>query len=258
MSPARRHAPSRPRRAWAGVVLAAASTLAAAQTPVAQDEHPLPWKFTATRHLVHGGPDGLDLNLRWRRDDSSAWLGLYEDRAFGTQARVGWDSVWRLGGAALPVPLSLLPSLQVATRGFAGGSLALQAGERFYVQAGLGRTNLKPYQNLNFDPNDAVTVVVGWKGDDGRALGVTVVRDDRLHTGQQHVHLTGQWPLPDGRRLTVDLLRKQGQAEDGAFIRATGFTATLDFPRWFLRAAWDPKQNFEAQDVLRLGAGWRF
>jgi hypothetical protein len=100
--------------------------------------------------------------------------------------------------------------------------------------------------------------VVGWKGDDGRALGVTVVRDDRLHTGQQHVHLTGQWPLPDGRRLTVDLLRKQGQAEDGAFIRATGFTATLDLPSWFLRAAWDPKQNFEAQDVLRLGVGWRF
>lgn len=245
-------------RAGAGAALALFAALAAAQTPVAQDDHPLPFKFTATRHLVHGGPDGLDVNLRWRREDSSAWIGAYRDRDFGNQARAGWDSVWRLGGGALPVPLSLLPSLQVATRGFIGGSLALQAGERFYVQAGIGRTNLKPYQNLNFDPNDALTAVVGWKGEDGRALGVTLVRDDRLHTGQQHVHLTGQWPLPQGRRLTLDLLRKQGQMEDGTFIRATGFTATLDFPRWFLRAAWDPKQNFEAQDVLRVGAGWRF
>jgi hypothetical protein len=243
-------------RAGAGAALAAMAGLAAAQTPVAQDDHPLPWKFTATRHFVHGGPDGLDVNLRWRRDDTSAWVGLYEDRDFGTQGRVGWDSVWRLGGDALP--LALLPSLQAATRGFAGGSLALQAGDRLYVQAGIGRTNLRPYQNLNFDPNDAITAVLGWKGDDGRTLGVTVVRDDRLHTGQRHVHLTGQWPLPEGRRLTLDLLRKRGQGEEGDFVRATGFTATLDFPRWFLRAAWDPKQNFSPDDVLRIGAGWRF
>jgi hypothetical protein len=238
------------------LVLAAAAGVVSAQTPVVQDEHELAWKLTATRHFVRGGADGLDLNLRWRRENDSAWVGVYEDRDFGSQARAGWDGRWRLGGAALP--LSLLPSLQVATRNFVGGSLALQAGERFYVQAGIGRTNLHPYQNLNFDPNDALTAVVGWKGDDGRTLGVTVVRDDRLHTGQQHVHLTGQWPLPEGRRLTLDLLRKRGQGEEGERVRATGFTATVDFPRWFVRVAWDPKQNFSPNDVLRIGGGWRF
>jgi hypothetical protein len=87
---------------------------------------------------------------------------------------------------------------------------------------------------------------------------VTVVRDDRLHTGQQHLHLTGQWPLPEGRRLTLDLLRKRGQGEEGERVHATGFTATVDFARWFLRVAWDPKQNFGPDDVLRVGGGWRF
>lgn len=243
-------------QAGVAAALAVAVGLAAAQTPVVQDEHELPWKLTVTRHFVRGGPDGLDLNLRWRREGRSAWIGFYEDRDFGRQARAGWDSQWKFGGEVLP--LSLLPSLQAASRGFWGGSLALQAGERFYVQAGIGRTNLRPYQNLNFDPNDALTAVVGWKGDDGRTLGLTVVRDDRLHTGQQHVHLTGQWPLPEGRRLTLDLLRKRGQGEEGALVRATGFTATVDFPRWFLRLAWDPKQNFGPDDVLRIGGGWRF
>lgn len=245
-------------RRCAGVAagLALAPWLACAQTPVVQDEHPLAWKLTATRHAVRGGADGTDLNLRWRREGTSAWIGWYRDGEFGQQPRAGWDAQWKPWGEA--VPLSVLPSLQAASRGFAGGSLALQAGERWWVQAGIGRTNLHPYVNLNFDPNDAITVAAGWKEEGGRSMGITVVRDDRLHTGQQHVHLTGQWPLPGGRRLALDLLDKRGRDDDGQWVRGRGFTATLDFPTWFLRLAHDPRQNFGPHDVTRLGVGWRF
>ena len=43
--------------------------------------------------------------------------------------------------------------------GFWGGSLSAQIGSpKLYAIVGLGRTNLRTYYNLNFDPNDAITL----------------------------------------------------------------------------------------------------
>lgn len=225
----------------------------------ASSEDPGELKLTLGRyHLGRGAEavDGTDVNLRWRRDGRTLWLGLYRDGDFGRQARMGWDDQWALPALAT-LPLQLLPSLQAASGGFWGGSLALQAGGPVYAQLGWGRTNLRPYANLNFDPNDALSAAAGWQGDDGRQLQLLVVADDRLHTHQQHHHLLLRWPLPGGARFTLDVLHKQGLGDDGP-VRAWGWTLGLESGPWFARLARDPRQNFGTLDAWRLSAGRRF
>lgn len=197
---------------------------------------------------------GQDYNLRWRGGDSSAWLGYYRDREFGDQTRVGFDTSLQ---PIDEVPLYLQPSLQAATRGFVGGSFGVQAGDTWFVQAGLGRTNLRPYANLNFDPNDAWTLGLGHVDERGIRYSLSTTRDNRLHTGQQHTHAVLQVPLPHQQRLTLDALYKRGMGDDGE-VRAWGGTLTWDISRWFVRIARDPKQNFSSTDATRLSTGMRF
>jgi opacity protein-like surface antigen len=231
------------------LVLALASSLAGAA--IAADAEPA-FKLTLGDYHYSGGYDGQDVNLRWRRQDLDAWVGDYRDPRFGNQGRVGVDDTF-----ALAEQVSLQPSLQAATRGFVGGSVNLQVGGTWFALVGWGRTNLRPYFNLNFDPNDAITLGAGWHGEGGRTLSLTLVADDRLHTHQKDWHLYGRWPIAAQRRLTLDLLRKSGEGDSGA-VRAWGLSATLDIDRWFVRLARDPKQNFSEQDATRLAAGFRF
>jgi hypothetical protein len=145
-------------------------------------------------------------------------VGLYQDRVFGTQSRAGVDTSINLSPA-----VQLQPSLQLASQGFVGGSVAVQVGGASYGFAGIGRTNLEPYFNLNFDPNDAITLGAGHRTDQGALYTLFVVADDRLYTRQRDWHLQAR--LPDGnRRLTVDLLRKSGLSDVGP-IRAWGGTS---------------------------------
>jgi hypothetical protein len=213
------------------------------------------YKLTVGHYHYSDSTSGQDVNLRRRDGDTNVWLGYYRDSVFGRQARTGFDT-----SIALADDLSLQPSLQAASRGFLGGSANLQWGTTWFVLAGWGRTNLKPYYNLNWDPNDAITVGAGWHGEGGRTLSVTLIADDRLGTGQRHLHLFGRWPLADDLRLTLDLLHKTGQGGDdnGGEVRAWGWSATLDWPAWFVRLAHDPKQNFSAQDANRVSVGLRF
>ena len=245
-----------PSTAWAA---------AAAAEPAAEPAaDPGEFKLTLGRYRMSDASSaspGTDLNLRWRRDGRNLWLGAYQDSDFGHQFRAGYDDQWALRDDPV-LPVQLQPSLQVASGGFVGGSLALQVGAPFYAQVGLGRTNLRPYANLNFDPNDAVSAALGWQGTGGRQLQLLVIADDRLGTGQQHHHLTLRWPLPaDGLvgplRLTADLLHKQGLGDTGP-VNTWGWTLGLDGKVWFARLAHDPKQNFSAQDAWRLSAGRRF
>ncbi len=221
-------------------------TCAAASAQEAQ-----PFKLTLG-YYSYPHSQGADLNLRYRQGDNNLWLGSYRDKDFGAQWRSGFDSSFDLSDWA-----SLQPSLQLASQGFVGGSLNLQLGQTIYGVIGLGRTNLRPYFNLNFDPNDAVTLGLGWRGEQGRNLALTLVADDRLHTGQKHLHLSGRWPMGDGQRLTLDLLRKQGQGDAGQ-VQAWGWSAGYDWRRWFVRLAHDPKQNFGNDDATRLALGTRF
>jgi len=252
---------------WLALGCAAGAVAATgATTGDTTDTDPPAFKLTLGRYQLRtagGGPatDGSDINLRWRQADRTLWLGVYRDGQFGRQWRAGWDDHWNLPGLAADVAAllqpQLLPSLQLASGGFVGGSLALQAGGPVFVQVGMGRTNLRPYANLNFDPNDALTLAVGWQGDGERQLTLSAIADDRLHTGQQHHHLTLRWPLAPGWRVSADLLHKQCLGDDGP-VRAWGQSLGLDGPRWFARLAHDPHQNFSAQDAWRLSGGLRF
>ena len=218
----------------------------------AQAEPETPRKFTVGQYRTSDGHSGHDMNLRWRTHDSSFWIGAYEDPVFGRQGRIGADTAVELGHNVL-----LQPSLQMASRGFLGASANLQVGDPWFAVVGWGRTNLKPYFNLNFDPNDAITAGVGWHGPHGQTVSLTLIADDRLHTGQRHWHLYSRVPISNDLRLTVDLLHKSGEG-DGGPVRAWGLSVALDFPHWFVRVARDPKQNFSTQDATRISAGLRF
>ena len=231
-------------RLWMAVMLASIAGVAAAADTA------LPWKFTVGEY-AYSTYLGADANLRWRRDGTDAWVGVYRDKDFGTQARMGSDTVIQVAKY-----LQLQPSLQVATRGFVGGSLNVQVGDAWYALAGLGRTDAKSYFNLNFDPNDALTLGAGHQAADGMAFVLFVVADNRFHTGQRDWHLNARVPHGDGH-VTLDLLRKSGLSDVG-MIRAWGFSAGYDWPRWFLRATYDPYQNFSAQSAWRFASGVRF
>ena len=217
-------------------------------------EHP--YKLTAGLYPTQGGglpaSTGVDLNLRYGYGSGNVWLGRYEADGQGTQWRGGWDR-----SVPLPWGWRLQPSLQLATGGFAGGSLGLERGERWVAGAGLGRTNLRPYVNLNFDPNDAWMLWAGYHPSESRSLSVLVVRDNRQNPDQQHVHLVYRGPVADGLRLTVDVLRKTGLVE-GQGIHRLGWSLGLDGARTFVRLAWDPNVNFSAQNMWRLSTGSRF
>ena len=229
---------------------------AAPQSPA--DSPAAPYKFTVGSYGVSGGGlpagPGLDVNLRYTygANDGNVWLGWFRSPVLGfSQLRGGWDHVFDLGA------VRVLPSLQGASGGFVGGSLALETGERWFAGAGLGRTNLRNYANLNFDPNDSYTLYGGYRWGETTSLSLQLIHDNRQNPDQRHVHLLWRQDLGDGQRLTVDVLDKRGTVE-GQFIRRTGLSVNYDWPRWYVRVAWDPKVNFTPQDMLRLSVGVRF
>jgi len=202
----------------------------------------LPWKLTVGEY-AYANYSGTDLNLRWRADDTSAWIGAYSDEVFGTQARAGADTSFNIGKY-----VQLQPSVQAASMGFLGGSLTLQAGASWYGLAGFGRTDARPYFNLNFDPNDALTFGAGHHAGNGLSYLVFVVADDRFHTGQRDWHANVQIPFGDSHATLTE----------AGPITGWGFSANWDWPRWFVRMAYDPHQNFSAQNAWRFASGIRF
>jgi hypothetical protein len=236
-------------KAWAAISLTTLPYMAASAANDAAGVS-LAWKLTLGRY-AYSGYSGSDFNLRWRRDDTSAWVGVYTDRLFGTQARAGTDTSIDVGKY-----LQVQPSLQLASRGFVGGSLTLQVGRAWYAIGGLGRTNTRPYFNLNFDPNDALTLGAGHVAESGTSYSVFVVADDRFRTQQRDWHANVRIPFGSSR-ATLDLLRKSGMSDSG-YITGWGFSTNWDWPRWFLRIAYDPHQNFSAQNAWRFAGGVRF
>ena len=213
-------------------------------------------KLTTGLYQSSGGglpsAQGLDVNLRATAGFGNAWVGWFRSPAQAvTQARAGWDNSFKFG------PVRFMPSLQIASGGFLGGSAALEAGETWFAGVGLGRTNLRNYVNLNFDPNDAWMLSGGYRWGDNDSLALQVVRDNRLNPDQQHVHLVWRTPLAGDQRLTLDLLDKKGLVA-GLPIQRIGLSVGYDWPRVFVRLAWDPNVNFTQQHMLRLSAGTRF
>lgn len=214
------------------------------------------FKFTSGLYQLRGGglpnASALDLNLRASSSLGNAWLGQFRSPSQSiTQTRLGWDRQFDLGA------VRLTPSLEVATGSYVGGSAYLEGGRTWVAGVGLSRTNLQNFINLNFDPGDAYTLAGGYRWADNRSLILSLIRDNRLNPDQQNVHLIYRTPVNGDQRLTLDGLYKTGLVS-GVTVRELGFSATYDWPRFFVRAAWDPKVNFTPQDMFRLSVGTRF
>jgi hypothetical protein len=154
-----------------------------------------------------------------------------------------------------------VPSVQYATGGFLGGSLYTELGRDTFAILGWGRTNLKDYYNLNFDPNDAITFGAGARVAAGATLSLYQVRDDRLHTGQRITHGVARWKPGEKMRWTVDVFYKEGRPDSDPAserIHGAGAALTYDFDPYFVRVAKDPHVNFSDNNMVRIAAGIRF
>jgi hypothetical protein len=132
-------------------------------------------------------------------------------------------------------------------------------GETLYGILGWGRTNLKDYYNLNFDPNDALTFGLGGQLPNNHQLSVFKIKDNRLHTEQEVSHWVWRH-RPDARqRWTVDLSRKQGRPSQGlTSVQGHSLAVGYDHDAVFFKIAKDQKVNFSDVDQWRAAVGWRF
>ena len=232
------------------------SHLSFAEDGAAGSPAPVAYKFTSGLYNLTGGDlpngQGLDLNLRVSGSYGNFWVGWFRSPLLEVhQSRAGWDQTYTVGA------LRWMPSLQIASGGFVGGSLGFEVGKSWFAGAGLGRTNLRDYVNLNFDPNDALMISGGYRWAEKTSLTAQIVKDNRQHPDQQHIHLIYRTPIRQDNRLTLDVLSKRGLV-DGERIARVGFSAGYDWPQYFVKLAWDPQTNFTAQDMVRLSFGARF
>lgn len=230
----------------------AAAVLASAAHSVRADDNSAPaYKLTVGRFQDAQTGTANDLNLRRSFSAGNAWLGYYNAPDVSErQWRLGADGSIDLGAVRLQ------PAGQLASHRYAAASLSAETGDSWFVGAGLGRTNLRPNVNLNFDPNDSWSLVAGWRGG-GVSYQLQYIRDNRQNPDQRHLHLVWRQPLRDGQRLTVDLLHKQGLL-DGSNIQRWGATVGYDWPAFFVRVARDPNVNFTPETQWRISGGARF
>lgn len=211
------------------------------------------FKFTPSVYSNRAAPQATDLNLRANLGAHALWIGQYRQSGFGEQSRAGYEYT------ATPEWGQLVYSAQAAEGGFAGGSVTAQLGRKVYGIAGWARTNLKTYYNLNFDPNDAITLGIGGWWGQRHQIGLLRIQDDRLHTGQRVTHLVWRYHPDDAHRLTVDMADKQGRTDaDGVWLHGSSLSLTWDWRRYFVHATIDRKVNFTQDKQKRLSLGRRF
>ena len=242
----------KPRAAQALLALSLACASAWAQEAPSE---PMGWHFKLTPSVYSNrqAPAASDVNLRGNLGPHALWLGQYRQAGFGEQLRAGYEYT------ASPDWGQLVYSLQTAERGFAGGALTAQLGHAVYGIVGWGRTNLQPYYNLNFDPNDAITLGLGGDWGQGQQLSLYRIQDDRLHTGQQVTHLVWRIHPSPSQRLSVDLAHKRGRAaSEGPWLQGQSLSLTWDWSGHFVRLAHDQRVNFSDDTQTRVSLGWRF
>lgn len=211
------------------------------------------FKLTPSYYVTTHEKDATDLNLRANHGPHAIWLGHYQRGSEFEQTRTGYEYT-------LQIPFGqLVPSLQLASHGFAGGSVNAQIGDSIYALLGFGRTNTRDYYNLNFDPNDSVVYGLGTRLLPKSTLSLFTVKDNRLHTGQMVTHAVWRMLPDDHQRWTVDLSSKHGRATaDDESVSGKALSLTYDYRDIFFRLARDRKVNFTTEDQSRLSVGLRF
>lgn len=211
------------------------------------------YKLTPSYYVTTHQKDATDINLRANNGPHAIWLGYYQRGSEFDQWRTGYEYTAQYSW------LQLVPSLQLASRGFAGGSLNAQVGDPVYAMLGYGRTNAQDYYNLNFDPNDSFTVGLGARLLPRSNVAIFSVKDNRLHTGQTVTHLVWRYLPDDHQRWTVDLSSKHGRASpEDDVVRGGAISLTYDYHAVFLHLVRDRKVNFTADDQTRVSLGLRF
>ncbi len=235
------------------LALACAAGCSAARAAGADASASPDFKLTLGRYGSSDGNTGLDANLRGGLGPHTAWVGLYRDQSGYRQARAGYE--FRLDGDTVRTVFSL----QSASGGVAVGSVTSELGGANYAIVGFGRTNVRNYVNLNYDPNDAITLGIGTRAISQTELTLFNIHDDRLHTGQNVTHLVLRRRFEGDQRLTVDFFVKRGLTGDGNFVR-NDKSISLGYDRgpYFLRFAYDPHAGFTTPTQRRLQLGARF
>jgi len=222
-------------------------------------EQAVAWKATlgsyrdSTTHAT-----ATDVNLRGNTQETKFWLGYYQDQDNFTQSRAGVEQSTRLGAYG-----QLISSLQVASGGFVGGSLTWDGKQDgvdgFSPLLGWGRTNVKTYYNLNFDPNDSVLWGASYSQSKLGQISLYQIFDDRLHTGQRVTHLVWRGVLPNTWGVTVDAFERTGASDVGEpRVKGNGLSLTVDVRDYFVRVVYDQKANFTDANMTRLAVGFRF
>ena len=211
------------------------------------------YKFTPSSYTNDSGLRATDVNLRLRQGAHTSWVGHYSNSDSFVQTRAGYEYAWQTPWG------QWVPSLQVASMGFAGGSINWQTPGTLYGLVGWGRTNGQPYYNLNFDPNDSVLLGAGYKASERHNLSLFNISDNRFNTGQSVTHLVWRYVPNDRQRLTLDLATKQGRASaDEAEVKGHIISLAFDHGPVFVRWAQDRKVNFSDDNQNRLSLGLRF
>lgn len=236
-----------------GMALPALLMCAAAQADQDDAGSRLQWKFTPSYYDNSDGSHARDLNLRIDAGDQRAWIGQYRDSRGYRQERAGFDAVAQFGVVSLDF------SAQYASGGFHGGSITTQIGGDSYAILGWGRTNLRTYYNLNFDPNDAITAGFGTKAL-ARDLEAQLyhIWDDRLSTRQHVTHLLLRYTASERSHCAIDLAYKHGLADPQTYVRGYAIAATYAWQHVFARIAYDQHANFNLPNQKRLSIGLLF
>lgn len=226
--------------------------LAAGCVTNAMADESIAFKLTPSYYRISDGNNAADLNLRGDYGTHVGWVGLYRDRSGYEDLRAGYEKHADLGA------LRLVLSAQAASGGFVGGSVNAEVGGATFALLGFGRTNLRAYYNLNFDPNDAITFGIGTRAMADTELSLYRVQDDRLGTGQRVTHFIARRHFTHTQRLTLDYSYKSGLDSTGQRGAGSGLVVTYDFEPWFTRVGYDPDVNFSGNRMTLFALGKRF
>ena len=211
------------------------------------------YKLTLSKYSAND-LDADDLNFRAKLGNQSVWLAYYQESPSNfEQFRTGYERTdqW--------TRVKTISSIQIAEHGFFGGSINAEVGGPLHAIIGYGRTNLRPYDNINFDPNDSITYGIGWEKDESLNFSLYRVRDNRVVPGQQIDHFQTQYSSSDENKLVFDLFHKSGPTTSpGNSIEAVGAACSYEWARYFIRVAYDPKVNFTQSNMTRVSLGLNF
>ena len=215
------------------------------------------WKITASKYSNSLFGQSNDVNIRGNTENLTFWIGHYDQSNVFKQTRIGAEYSY-----VLPIG-RLIGSLQIATENFMGWSITWDgknADEHGVGPLlGIGRTNLKTYYNLNFDPNDSILLGGSYSSSAIGKVMLYQIYDDRLNTGQRVTHLVWRRSYSEGKRITVDAFLRTGANAPGETVyRGQGVMATLDFNDWFVRVGNDPNANFSPGNIVRVAIGYRY